>query len=87
MTIPFQQKGMNAQKTANWGNFDSFYKGEEEVFEKANETIMRASGKPIEAFIKLNENAPYGQGAGQMNKLLKINLTNYCLSYLQVSHA
>lgn len=41
-----------------------------------------SNGKLTEAFIRLNENAPYGQGAGQMNKLLKINLTNYCLSHL-----
>lgn len=27
--------------------------------------------EPTEAFIKLNENAPYGRGAGQMNKLFK----------------
>lgn len=40
-----------------------------------------------EAFIKLTESAPYGQGAGQMSELLKINLTNYCLSQFRVSHA
>lgn len=45
-----------------------------------------------QAFIKLNKNAPYGQGAGQMNKPLKgkkkkINLSNYCLSPRCGSHA
>lgn len=77
------------ERTENsWlGEFWSILQRGRRGFEEANETIMRVSGKPIEAFIKLNENAPYGQGAGQMNKLLKINLTNYCLSHLRVSHA
>ena len=41
----------------------------------------------IEAFIKLNEKAPYGHVSGQMNRLLKINPSNYCLSPLWVSPA
>lgn len=45
----------------------------------------RRIGKLAEAFIKLNEKAPCGQGAGQMNKPLKIYLTNYCLSHLQAA--
>jgi len=44
-------------------------------------------GKPIQAFIKPTEKTPYGHGAGQMNKLLKINLANYRLPHLRVSHA
>lgn len=39
------------------------------------------------AFIRLNKTAPYGHDSGQMNKLLKINLSNYCLSHLRVGHA
>lgn len=71
----------------DWGNSDLFYKEEEEVTEKRNKMTMKSIRKLTEAFIKLNENAPYGQGAGQMNKPLKINLTNYCLSHLWVSPA
>lgn len=67
--------------TENWTNLGEF------KLEKRHLESWKSYRKHIEVFIRLNETAPYGQGAGQMNKLLKINLTNYCLSRLRVSHA
>lgn len=88
LTIHFIRKGVTDRQLAktppNWGNLDTFLqRGRRGCKWNGYESIRKST----EAFIKLNENAPYGQGAGQMNKLLKINLTNYCLSHLWVSHA
>lgn len=62
-------------------------KWEGDVSGKQIKKRYEGTEKLTEAFIKLEANTPYERGAGQMNKLLKINLTNYCLSRFGVSHA
>lgn len=43
--------------------------------------IMKASGNVQKHLSSLMKGLHTGRGAGQMNKPLKINLTNYCLSH------
>lgn len=64
-----------------------FTKREEGVSGKQNKKDMSALRNLLKHLSSLKKIAPYVQGAGQTNKLLKINLTNYCLSRFWVSHA
>lgn len=75
------------QETLDQRNFDLYCKEVEGVTggKKKRWNDHGRIGKLAEAFIKLNEKAPCGQGAGQMNKPLKINLANYCLSHFQTA--
>lgn len=45
--------------------------------------IMKAAGNVQKHLSSLMKGLHTGRGAGQMNKPLKINLTNYCLSHSQ----
>lgn len=75
------------RKRRRWGGILIYFIKRKRGHRKYRWNEYERIRKLTEAFIRLNENAPYGQGAGQTNKSLKINLTNYCLSHLRVSPA